>query len=75
MAFDRSLATRRARKLSAAELEAASQTIRSAINHEQFAGVETLDEVRQLIEILVHEQHRREALALIDSDAQALPRE
>jgi hypothetical protein len=63
-AFNRDRAAQRARAFSGEELESVIRGVCAAFSAETFPGVATLDEVRQMVEILSHEQHKRDLLEL-----------
>jgi len=60
MKFDRAIASQRAHALTRPELDLAIHVVCSAFSSEHFPGVETLADVREMIEILAREKHRRD---------------
>jgi hypothetical protein len=65
MTFSRTHANQQVRCLTRPELDLAIHVICSAFNSHHFPGVETLDDVRQLVDILAHEKHRRDVMDTI----------
>lgn len=57
--FSRAAATEVAQTLSDAELSLAIHVVCSAFSSAHFPGVETLDHVRQMADVLEHERDRR----------------
>ena len=60
MSFNRNLAAQNARALTREELDLVIHVVCSALNARHFHGIQTVNDVRDTVDILAREQHRRD---------------
>ena len=60
MGFNRALAAQSARTLTREELDLVILVVCSALNSRYFHGLQTVHDARDMIDILAHEQYRRD---------------
>lgn len=63
--FDRMQAAQKARTMSRDELELSIHVVCSAFSPRWFPGIKSLNDVREMVEVLAHESRRREVLEAI----------
>lgn len=65
MTFSRPTAAQRARALTRDELELSIHMVVSAFSAEWFPGIESLNDVREMVDVLAREKQRRDVLDTI----------